>query len=288
MPKYIKGKNGKMAGSIGDGKTRTPQAAPQIPVSHALFTGTALQPQIPVEWHLPRSGTVLLGGVVGSVAYGLDTPQSDRDRLGLFAAPTAALVGLTPVEESYVTHEPSDVTVHEARKFVTLAMAANPTITELLWLTDLNDRHGAPLHEVTHPLGVDLVALRVRLLSAGRVRDAYLGYATAQFKRLEGRYDGTAPEDARRIRKHALHMARLVQQGYSLYTTGDFSPRVTDPGWFHEFSRATPEVWKAWFEQERAKFNAADRSALPAQPDTDAASRWLATVRDTFWTPGSR
>ncbi len=39
-------------------------------------------------------GTVLLAGIVGSTAYGLAGPDSDVDRLGVFAAPTLSLLGL--------------------------------------------------------------------------------------------------------------------------------------------------------------------------------------------------
>jgi predicted nucleotidyltransferase len=45
-------------------------------------------------------GTMLLLGVVGSVAYGLNRPDSDRDRLGVYAAETGALLGFDPVPET--------------------------------------------------------------------------------------------------------------------------------------------------------------------------------------------
>ena len=79
-------------------------------------------------------GTVLLSGVVGSTAYGLDTPDSDTDRLGIFAAPTVAFHGLHKPQESHVTTSP-DATFHEAAKWVRLALGGNPTVTELVWLT---------------------------------------------------------------------------------------------------------------------------------------------------------
>ena len=78
---------------------------------------------------------VLLSGVVGSVAYGLDTEDSDVDRLGVFAAPTERLLGLHPPKPSIVSSKP-DATFHEAGKFASLALNVNPTITELMWLPD--------------------------------------------------------------------------------------------------------------------------------------------------------
>jgi hypothetical protein len=292
VTKYIQGKNGKMAGSIGDGKTKIPTAAPTLPNLPTLpatasdtqtgFTSPATANPI---WNTPH-GTVLLGGIVGSTAYGLARPDSDKDRIGIYAAPTHTLVGLDPTPESHVTHEPSDITLHEARKYVTLALQANPTITELLWLDTLTDTTThQPLHETIHPLGTDLISIRTKLLSADRVRDAYLGYATAQFKRLEGRYDHMTVDGERRIRKHALHMARLVNQGHTLYTTGHLETRVTDPDWYRTFAQADLDTWTTWFAQARDRFAAAE-TVLPATADRTAASTWLAQVRDTFWTPG--
>jgi predicted nucleotidyltransferase len=45
---------------------------------------------------------ILLEGIVGSVAYGLDGPDSDVDRLGIFAYDTVRLYRLDPPRESIV------------------------------------------------------------------------------------------------------------------------------------------------------------------------------------------
>src|SRR5690606_31256568 len=96
----------------------------------------------------PEDGTLLLSGIVGSVAYGLAGPDSDVDRLGVYAAPTTAFHGLHPPvgkAASKATTSP-DCTLHEAGKFAALLLGGNPTITELLWLPD-------DLYEVRTPLG---------------------------------------------------------------------------------------------------------------------------------------
>src|SRR5215510_6018559 len=83
-------------------------------------------------------GTVLLAGVIGSTAYGLAGPQSDVDLFGVYAAPARAFHGLNlPIDRkaSRVLHQP-DITLHEARKYVLLALQANPTVIDLLWLPD--------------------------------------------------------------------------------------------------------------------------------------------------------
>ncbi|MGI3201610.1 DNA polymerase beta superfamily protein [Streptomyces sp. GLT-R25] len=153
------------------------------------------------------TSNILLSGIVGSTAYGLAHEGSDVDRLGMFAAPTDDLHGLHPPKESHVTTKP-DSTLHEAAKWCRLALRGNPTVTELVWLPD-------ELYEVRTPLGDELIGIRTTLLSAKRVRDAYLGYATQQFKRLYDRGDSSLSADTRKRRaKHARHLRRLCHQGF--------------------------------------------------------------------------
>jgi predicted nucleotidyltransferase len=161
---------------------------------------------------------VLLSGIVGSTAYGLAGPHSDVDMLGVFAAETVTLHGLTPPGESIVSSKP-DATFHEARKYVTLALGGNPTVSELMWLP-------CDLYDIRSPLGDELIDLRYAFLSAKRTRDAYLGYAEQQFRKLEARGDGSFSADTRkRTAKHARHLMRLCAQGYELYATGSLLVR---------------------------------------------------------------
>ena len=222
---------------------------------------------------------VLLAGVVGSTAYGLATPESDVDRLGVFATPTVAFHGLTPPAESHVTTGP-DVTVHEAGKYCRLALKGNPSVAELMWLPD---------YEVLTPLGRELVDIREAFLSAAAVRNAYLGYAQQQFTKLKNRGDGTFSPDLRhRTAKHARHLARLCDQGYGLYATGKLRVCVDNPWFYHQFGEqvasgdlATAEALLAAAE---ANFNET-RSPLPAAPDKQAVQAWLLRVRRAYFTP---
>lgn len=216
---------------------------------------------------------VLLSGVVGSTAYGLAGPHSDVDRLGTFAAPTVAFHGLRFPPESHVTTAP-DQTLHEARKYAALALAGNPTVMELLWL---------PAYETETELGRALVDIRSAFLCAGRVRDAYLGYATQQFRRLESRGDGSFSADTRRrTAKHARHLYRLCHQGLHLYRTGDLLIQLDDPGRFRAFGEQVAagdvEAARTLLAQFEAAWDSA-RSPLPARPDEGAVEYWLLAVR---------
>jgi hypothetical protein len=222
---------------------------------------------------------VLLAGIVGSRAYGLATPESDVDRLEVFAAPTVLFHGLRPPigrEATVVTTDP-DVTRHEAGKFAALCLRGNPTVTELLWLEE---------YEVRTELGDRLVGIREAFLSASRVREAYFGYASGQFRRLEGRGDGSFSADTRkRTAKHARHLARLVHQGLGLYRTGRLTVRLDDPQWYRDFgervARGELEEARRLLAVAEADFDAAT-TPLAERPDEGTVERWLLDVRAAY------
>ena len=221
---------------------------------------------------------VLLSGIVGSTAYGLAHEGSDVDRLGVFAAPTVRLHGLHRPKDSHVTTKP-DRTLHEAAKWCRLALSGNPSVMELVWLPE-------DLYEVRTPLGDDLIGIRSAVLSAKRVRDAYLGYATQQFRRLETRGDGSFSADTRkRTAKHARHLKRLCHQGLELYTTGRLTIRVEDPQSYHDFGEqvaADSQAAVPLLSKYEAAFNE-NRPALPDRPDEAAVEAWLLRVRANFY-----
>ncbi|GAA0233640.1 nucleotidyltransferase domain-containing protein [Cryptosporangium japonicum] len=218
----------------------------------------------------------LLLGVVGSTAYGLAHAGSDVDRLGVYAVPTVELHGLhLPIDKAatVVRHDP-DQTVHEARKFAMLCLSSNPTVTELLWL---------PSYEQRTPLGDELVGLRTAFASADGVRNAYFGYATAQFKRLltTGQFQSKM---RKRQSKHGRHLLRLLDQGYEYYVTGRLRLRVDDPERYREFGdrvAADPEVARPVLAAAQEKFDGAT-SPLPLAPDEPAVEAWLRRVRKEY------
>lgn len=223
---------------------------------------------------------ILLSGIVGSTAYGLAREGSDVDRLGLFAAPTEELHGLHAPKDSHVTTHP-DQTLHEVAKWCRLALGGNPTVMELVWLPD-------DLYEVRTPLGDELIDIRSSLLCAKRVRDAYLGYATQQFKRLYDRGDGSFSADTRkRTAKHARHLRRLCHQGFELYATGQLSIRVDDPDEYHRFGEevaADAMVALPMLRHFEAAFDSTT-SVLPDRPDEAPAEVWLRHVRASHYAP---
>jgi len=244
--------------------------------THAPLLGRSLKTE------REKNVNVLLKGVVGSTAYGLNHENSDVDYMGVFAAPTSEVLGLDDVKESVVTKDP-DTTFHEAKKFVTLCLNGNPSVSELLWL----DRY-----EQMSDLGAMLVNLRHSFLSKARVRDAYLGYATSQFTRLKDRGDGSFSADTRkRTEKHARHLVRLVEQGFHLYITGELvvdlrsNASEISPERVFELGQAIaqdPARGEKYMRLAGARFDQA-KSPLPEKPSRKVVESWLIKVRRSDW-----
>lgn len=136
--------------------------------------------------------------VVGSRAYGLDNEASDTDRRGIYLPPAELQWSLYDVPEQLENKE-TDEAYWEIRKFLILALKANPNILECLY---------TPVVELATPLAQELLDMREAFLSK-LVYQTYNGYVISQFKKLE--------QDLRtrgEIRwKHAMHLIRLLLSG---------------------------------------------------------------------------
>lgn len=228
----------------------------------------------------------ILSGVVGSQAHGTAGPDSDVDTMTVALAPTEEFLGLHPpvgAAATRVTNDPDTVT-HEAGKFAALALKCNPSILELLFLPE--DAY-ATMHM---PYGAELWLGRGAFLSRRAVRNAYFGYATAQFQRIERRSveigTHTFSSDVRgRTAKHARHLLRLLECGAQLYATGTMSVRVADPQALREFGDAVAVEGDAGLNLARERLahyeEVFDRavSPLPESPDERAVEQWLRAVR---------
>ena len=224
---------------------------------------------------LPDGATVLLAGVVGSHAYGLATDQSDVDHLGVHLAPAGDLFGLASAAattRTYVGHDP-DVAVHEVGKFCRLALAANPTVCELLWLDSWT---------VMSEAGRRLVELRAAFWSERAVRNAYLGYARSQLARV-----GSGPPHRRA--KAARHTVRLVRSAWHVLTTGmlpvNMSGDADDLAALGRLGQTNPAAFADVLADEIAAVDATG-SVLPEHPDVDAVNSFLVDVRRTAYRTG--
>lgn len=232
-----------------------------------------------IQDELPAGETLLLVGVTGSTAYGLSRPGSDIDRLGIYSIPTERVLGFgyNASKASHVWTEPDDVQLHELGKYLSLSLAGNPTITELLYLDE---------YEFVDPRIEPLIANRSRLLGATRIRAAYVGYAIAQAKRLRKReaqgQAGFNSDLAKRTAKHGRHCFRLLLQAEQLLATGTLSVDVSahrdELFAIGELAESNVDAFSERFEKRREIIDAMD-SVLPDEPDTGWAEEFLINFR---------
>lgn len=218
----------------------------------------------------------ILEGIVGSTAYGLAGPDSDEDRLAVHLAPLRDVLGLHFTSGTIHRTDP-DYTSHELAKFCTLALKANPTVLELLWLPD-------DLYRTRTNIGDELIGLRSAFLST-LAKGSYGGYAIQQAHRLVDRGGTFSSDLAKRTRKHARHCCRLVIQGTQLARLGEMRVRLDDVQIkacreAEELAVIDPAGFQAMVAEAVAELDAAfAESDLPAQPDTEQVNSWLVGVR---------
>lgn len=206
--------------------------------------------------------------LVGSRAYGLSHASSDEDRRGVYLPPADLHWSLWEVPEQLEDSE-RDECYWELRKFIILALKANPNILECLY---------TPVVEYMSELGGELRDMRPCFLSR-LVYQTYNGYALGQFKKME--------QDLRahgRIKmKHAMYLLRLLLSGIHALRHGEIP---VDAGAHRDRLLAvrhgeTPwEEVNAWRLELHKRFEEAyTATKLPERPDYAAANAFLVKAR---------
>jgi predicted nucleotidyltransferase len=211
---------------------------------------------------------VIFRCVVGSRAYGLDGPDSDTDRRGIYLPPADLHWSLYGVPEQLESHE-SQECYWELQKFLDLALKANPNVLECLW---------TPLVEHTTPLADELLSMRDGFLSR-LVYQTYNGYVIGQFKKLE--QDLRARGEVRW--KHVMHLVRLLLSGIALLRDGVVVVRVEE---HRDFLLAVRDGRIPWQDVDTRRLElhrdldaAYASTRLPDRPDYEAANRFLLKAR---------
>lgn len=126
---------------------------------------------------LDRS-TLIFETVAGSRAYGTARPDSDEDLKGVYVEPARALLTLGERPDQ-VADGKGDTVYYALRRFLNLALGANPNIIELLFMPDDCVR-------LIDPVFQPILDARQLFIT----REAYVShvrYAQAQIKKARGR-----------------------------------------------------------------------------------------------------
>lgn len=212
--------------------------------------------------------SVIYRCVIGSRAYGLDDEGSDTDRRGIYLPPADRYWSLAGAPEQLENDERQEC-YWELRKFLILALKANPTVLECLY---------SPLVETATPLAQELLAMRAAFLSR-LVYQTYNGYVMSQFKRL-GQDLRTRGE---LNWKHAMHLLRLLIGGVGALREGTLTLRVGEERERLLAVRRGAVPWEevdAWRRRLHAELDAVYATTrLPELPEYERANAFLIRAR---------
>lgn len=162
----------------------------------------------------------------GSHAYGLATDQADEDIRGIFLPSAKELLGFGYKETKIMQ---PDKAYHSLKKYLHLALNANPSILAWLWV-------GYEFVRIDSWISNTLRANRQKFLSK-LVYKTFGGYATSQLRKMEKSYgmdrgyalhgERDASADPYSLKagydtKNAMHLIRLLRSGRSLLETCDY------------------------------------------------------------------
>lgn len=124
---------------------------------------------------IKNNGMMIYSLIVGSTAYNLNIPTSDKDEGGIFMLPKESFLTLSePIDE---VRNGKDTTYYELKKFFRLATSCNPTVISFLF----------PYSEIQlYCLPVMQHVLNNRhLFISKRAKDSFLGYAISQIQKAK-------------------------------------------------------------------------------------------------------
>lgn len=223
-----------------------------------------------------RHSWVILETVVGSRAYGLDTPTSDYDLKGVAIAPIESYLGFNSEwtgtsDRLNLNGLPMERTWYEIRRF--FAHCANGSSESL-------DVLFAPDVRILSSEGESLLRIRDRFLSR-KVKHSYTGYAHAQLKKLRNQ-----PSSAQ-AGKQAAHVLRLMTLCKEMLSTGKL--QVCRTGIDAEDLKKVRNEWspdKLSALEEQVKDLETELDVLyedpdcplPHRPDHEALNDWLVST----------
>jgi predicted nucleotidyltransferase len=154
---------------------------------------------------LVENGLILFETIVGSQAYGTQTPTSDIDKKFVYILPQDYILGTGYVEQINVN---KDYVGWEIRRFLELMASNNPTVLELL-----NSPEDCIVSK--HPLFDDILAHKDDFITK-ICKDSFGGYARQQIKKARGLDKKQNWDKDKVTRKDVLDFVYVIDGGTSV------------------------------------------------------------------------
>ena len=150
--------------------------------------------------YLVENGLILFETIVGSQAYGTQTPTSDIDKKFVYILPMDSILGTGYMEQINVN---KDYVGWEIRRFLELMGSNNPTVLELL-----NSPEDCIVSK--HPL-FDLILAHKDDFITKICKDSFGGYARQQIKKAKGLDKKQNWEKDKVTRKDVLDFCYVIE-----------------------------------------------------------------------------
>jgi hypothetical protein len=234
-------------------------------------------------------GTVFYEVISGSRAYGFANENSDLDYRGIFFPNLDSIYGLETFKDPQESKDPDRV-LYSFKKFMTLAIANNPNVLELLWIDD-------PRLLVTNHAYVYFIKNIRKSFLSKRIFKTYLGYATAQMHKIKNDGNCSPEMNSRRMEdikkngydtKAASHVFRLLYQGIELALYKNINVPLPDHEAelcreirqgkmrFNDFISNVESLTRTFRHYESL-------TDLPDEPDTEVINDLMIEINKTFY-----
>lgn len=125
-----------------------------------------------------NSGLIIYKVMVGSHAYGTNTPTSDVDHRGVYISPLETVLGMDENYQEQISDETNDNTYFELKKFIELLSVSNPTVLEILNVPDRCIVYKHPIF--------DLILKEREKFISKKCKKSLGEYAAIQIKKARG------------------------------------------------------------------------------------------------------
>ena len=150
--------------------------------------------------YLEKNGLILFETIVGSQAYGTQTPTSDIDKKFVYILPEDCILGTGYVEQLNVN---KDYVGWEIRRFLELMVSNNPTVLELL-----NSPEDCIITK--HPM-FDMILEHKDKFITKICKNSFGGYAVQQIKKAKGLNKKQNWERDKVTRKDVLDFVYIIE-----------------------------------------------------------------------------
>jgi predicted nucleotidyltransferase len=214
----------------------------------------------------------LLIGYGGSIAYGLDTPESDIDIRGIFLNPPEEWIGLQP-EAEQLRPEDSDTVLYGLRKGMKLLLNGNPNVIELLGLH--------PEHILYCSDEGKMILDNASVFLSQKAASTFGAFAVNLRRQIQKQVN-EGKTDAKTLSKEMTHLIRVYAMGSELLEDGRITVYRTyehdllmdiRAGKYLDTHQVPTADYERLLENYKDAFNTAmTRTCLPAEPDWEKAN----------------